>query len=68
MGHPSGNWSLLMIGANLFVCKVPQKDQMSDEKEVVLIVPKSLIAVFWLIAGGLLVISLQFLILDSVNA
>ena len=57
-----------MIGANLFVCKVPQKDQMSDEKEVVLIVPKSLIAVFWLIASGLLVISLQFLILDSVNA
>ena len=57
-----------MIGANLFVCKVPQKDQMSDEKAVVLIVPKSLIAVFWLVAGGLLVISLQFLILDSVNA
>ena len=67
MGHPSGNWSLLMTGDNLFVCKVPQKDQMSDEKEVELVVPKSLIAVFWLIAGGLLVISLQFLILDSVN-
>ena len=57
-----------MTGDNLFVCKVPQKDQMSDEKEVELFVPKSLIAVFWLIAGGLLVISLQFLILDSVNA
>ena len=57
-----------MTGDNLFVCKVPQKDQMSDEKEVELGVPKSLIAVFWLIAGGLLVISLQFLILDSVNA
>ena len=57
-----------MTGDNLFVCKVPQKDQMSDEKEVELVVPKSLIAVFWLIVGGLLVISLQFLILDSVNA
>ena len=68
MGHPSGNWPLLMTGDNLFVCKVPQKDQMSDEKEVELVVPKSLIAVFWLIVGGLLVISLQFLILDSVNA
>ena len=50
------------------MCKIPQKDQMSDEKEVELVVLKSLIAVLWLIAGGLLVISLQFLILDSVNA
>ena len=56
-----------MTGDNLFVCKVPQKDQMSDEKEVELVVPKSLIAVLWLIAGDLLVISLQFLILDPVN-
>ena len=33
---------------------------MSDEKEVKLVVPKSLMVVLWLIAGGLLVNALPF--------
>ena len=49
-----------MTGESLAACKDTQKDQISVEKEVKLVVPKSLIAVFWLIAGGLLLISLQF--------
>ena len=49
------------------MCKDTQKDQMSDEKEVKRVVLKSLIAVLWLIACGLLVNGLQFLVPDPVN-
>ena len=41
---------------------------MSVEKEVKLVVPKSLIAVLWLIAGGLLLNGLYFLAPDPFNA
>ena len=41
---------------------------MSDEKEVKLVVPKSLMVVLWLIAGGLMVNGFQFMIAEPVNA
>ena len=41
---------------------------MSDEKEVKLVVPKSLMVVLWLIAGGLFANGLQFLSVESANA
>ena len=41
---------------------------MTDEKEVKLVVPKSLMLVLWLIAGGLFVNGLQFLTVEPVNA
>ena len=59
-GHPSSNWSFLITGYSFAVCKDTQRDQMSDEKEVKWVVLKSLIAVLWLIAGGLLVKSSVF--------
>ena len=66
-GHPSSNWSFLITGYSFAVCKDTQRDQMSDEKEVKWVVLKSLIAVLWLIACGLLVNGLQFLVPDPVN-
>ena len=41
---------------------------MSDEKEVKLVVPKSLMVVLWLIAGGLFANGLQFLTVEPVSA
>ena len=41
---------------------------MSDEKEMKLVVPKSLMVVLWLIAGGLFANGLQFLSVKSTNA
>ena len=41
---------------------------MSDKQEVKLVVPKSLSAVLWLIAGGLFANGLQFFNVGSVNA
>ena len=66
-GNPSSMWSLLMKGYSFAVFKDTQKDQMSDEKEVKWVVLKSLIEVLWLIAGGLLVNGLQFLVPDPIN-
>jgi hypothetical protein len=57
-----------MTGESLAACKDTQKYQMSVEKEVKLVVPKSLIAVLWLIAGGLLLNGLYFLAPDPFNA
>ena len=57
-----------MTGESLAACKDTQKDQISVEKELKLVVPKSLIAVLWLIAGGLLLNGLYFLALDPFNA
>ena len=41
---------------------------MSVEKKMKLVVPKSLITVFWLIAGGLPFMGLYFLVPDPFNA
>ena len=41
---------------------------MSDEKKVKLVVPKSLMVVLWLIAGGLFANGLQFLTVEPVSA
>ena len=55
-------------GVNLPVCKDNQEVRMSDEKKVKLEVPKNLMVVLWLIAGGLFANSLQFLTVESVSA
>ena len=57
-----------MTGDNLFVCKVPQKDQMSDEKEVKLVVPKSLMVVLWVAAVGLVPNGVQPILSTPANA
>ena len=41
---------------------------MSDEKEVKLVVPKSLMVVLWLIAAGLFANGLQFFTVEPVHA
>ena len=41
---------------------------MSDEKEVKLVVPKSLMVVLWLIAAGLFANGLQFFSVEPVHA
>ena len=41
---------------------------MSDEKEVKLVAPKSLMVVLWLIAVGLFANGLQFLTVEPANA
>ena len=41
---------------------------MSDENKVKLVVPKSLMVVLWLIAGGLFANGLQFLTVEPVSA
>ena len=67
-GHPSSNWSFLITGYSFAVCKDTQRDQMSDEKEVKLILPKSLMVVLWVAATDLVLNGVQPLFSTPANA